>query len=243
MAMGRGGEVQSDLVMTWTELPPRRARRFTTSCRICWLRPGLTPSSRRSTSAIARLGWGVVIAAGRRAPRRRPATAMNHQRVSVRRCRSFRAVEALQAIARVIAFVRPTARSLTNGVRFAFLAFGLPLAMRSKVARRHHDARLDRSVPPVAIWVGQKRERFSFARQDLTITIAMFMMIGLWERLRWVAGFGTCFDTFLESLPKIGQGQQPRRLWKKPNIQSQAALSVRDGSGGLTAEPVSLLGD
>jgi hypothetical protein len=54
----------------------------------------------------------------------------------------------------------------------------------------------------VAIWVGQKRERFSFARQDLTITIAMFMMIGLWEWLRWVVGFGTSFDSLFESFPQ-----------------------------------------
>jgi hypothetical protein len=32
--------------------------------------------------------------------------------------------------------------------------------------------------------------------QDLLITLAMFAMIGLWEGLRWILGFGTSFEFF-----------------------------------------------
>jgi hypothetical protein len=33
--------------------------------------------------------------------------------------------------------------------------------------------------------------------QDLLVTLAVFSLIGFWEWLRWVSGFGTSF----ESLP------------------------------------------
>ena len=47
----------------------------------------------------------------------------------------------------------------------------------------------------VPILVGQRRERFSFGMQDLLLTSAAFLMIGLFEWLRWTAGYGTSFDT------------------------------------------------
>jgi hypothetical protein len=47
----------------------------------------------------------------------------------------------------------------------------------------------------VPILIGQKRERFSFGMQDLFLTTAVFLTIGLLEWLRWVSGFGTSFDT------------------------------------------------
>jgi O-antigen/teichoic acid export membrane protein len=95
----------------------------------------------------------------------------------------------------------PSYSAIANGVRFAFLAFGLPLGFETEgLPGAIMTLGLIEVCRYVAVWVGQKRERFSFARQDLTITIAMFMMIGLWEWLRWVAGFGTSFDTFRESL-------------------------------------------
>jgi O-antigen/teichoic acid export membrane protein len=46
----------------------------------------------------------------------------------------------------------------------------------------------------VPIAVGQARERFSFAGQDLLVTAAVFGFIVFLEWLRWALGFGTSFD-------------------------------------------------
>ena len=40
------------------------------------------------------------------------------------------------------------------------------------------------------VLVGQVRERFSFAAQDLFITVAAFAFVALWEWLRWTIGLG-----------------------------------------------------
>ena len=49
--------------------------------------------------------------------------------------------------------------------------------------------------------LGQIRERFSFGRQDLLMTLAVFLMICLLEYARYSFGFGTSFDT----LPVAGK--------------------------------------
>jgi hypothetical protein len=49
----------------------------------------------------------------------------------------------------------------------------------------------------VPILIGQRRECLSFGMQDLLITLAVFSLVGFWEWLRWISGFGTSF----ESLP------------------------------------------
>jgi O-antigen/teichoic acid export membrane protein len=90
---------------------------------------------------------------------------------------------------------RPIYGAVSNGAKFAFLLIGLPLGVHlygpfggvMAVAL----ADLCRYLP---ILVGQKRERFSFARQDLFNTLAVFSLIGFWEWLRWEGGFGTSFD-------------------------------------------------
>ena len=41
-----------------------------------------------------------------------------------------------------------------------------------------------------------EREHFTFAMQDLLLTLAAFALIGAWEGLRWMSGFGTSFDAF-----------------------------------------------
>ena len=45
------------------------------------------------------------------------------------------------------------------------------------------------------ILVGQKRESFSFATQDLLTTLFAFSLVGVWEFLRWSFGFGYSFET------------------------------------------------
>ena len=51
---------------------------------------------------------------------------------------------------------------------------------------------LARYVPLLA---GQQREHFSFYVQDLLITVALFLLIGLLEWMRWTYGFGTSFGS------------------------------------------------
>jgi O-antigen/teichoic acid export membrane protein len=95
----------------------------------------------------------------------------------------------------------PSYGALANSVRFIFLVLGLPLGLEVKgLAGAIITLSLIEVCRYVAIFAGQKRERFSFGRQDLSITVIMFMMTGLWESFRWALGFGTSFDTF--ALPK-----------------------------------------
>jgi O-antigen/teichoic acid export membrane protein len=85
------------------------------------------------------------------------------------------------------------------GVRLLFLVFSLPISLKfSGLAGGVTALALVEICRYVPIFIGQKRERFSFGVQDLSITLAMFAMIGLWEWLRWMSGFGTSFDTLFE---------------------------------------------
>ena len=92
---------------------------------------------------------------------------------------------------------RPNYSVLANGGKFGFLLIGLTLGVErfgvpgGVMAVAGSD--LCRYVP---ILFGQIRERFSFGRQDLLATLAVFGLIAVWEWLRWVSGFGTSFDTF-----------------------------------------------
>jgi O-antigen/teichoic acid export membrane protein len=91
---------------------------------------------------------------------------------------------------------KPSYGAVSNSAKLVFLVIGLPVMVKlfgllggvAVVAL----ADLCRYVP---ILIGQKRERFSFGMQDLFLTTAVFLTIGLLEWLRWVSGFGTSFDT------------------------------------------------
>jgi O-antigen/teichoic acid export membrane protein len=91
---------------------------------------------------------------------------------------------------------KPSYGAVSNSAKLVFLLIGLPVMVKvfgllggvAVVAL----ADLCRYVP---ILIGQKRERFSFGMQDLFLTTAVFLTIGLLEWLRWVSGFGTSFDT------------------------------------------------
>lgn len=91
---------------------------------------------------------------------------------------------------------KPSYATLANAAKFAFLLVGLPLSVAAGgllggvlvVAL----VDLPRYLP---ILIGQRRQRLSYGMQDLKITIVMFLLIGLWEFLRWQLGFGTSFDS------------------------------------------------
>jgi O-antigen/teichoic acid export membrane protein len=91
---------------------------------------------------------------------------------------------------------KPSYAAISNSLKLLFLLIGLSIATSAYglvggvivVAL----ADLCRYVP---ILFGQIRERLSFGFQDLLLTLAVLLMIALFEYLRWVFGFGTSFDT------------------------------------------------
>jgi O-antigen/teichoic acid export membrane protein len=91
---------------------------------------------------------------------------------------------------------KPSYIAISNSSKFLFLLIGLPLGVASfglfggilVVAVSD----LFRYFP---ILVCQRRERFSFGRQDFVVTLITLVLFGLWEWLRSAAGFGTSFET------------------------------------------------
>ena len=93
---------------------------------------------------------------------------------------------------------KPLYGAIGNGTKFTFLLIGLPLGVKSYGVLGGIVivvlAELCRYLP---LFIGQRREQFSFGRQDLLLTLAAFAMLALLEWLRWISGLGTSF----ESLP------------------------------------------
>ena len=96
----------------------------------------------------------------------------------------------------VLGLGKPSYGAASNGTKLAFLVIGLPTMvglfglLGGVVVVALAD--LARYVP---ILIGQRRERFSFGKQDLFLTLAVCLIVGLLEWLRWASGFGTSFDT------------------------------------------------
>ncbi len=101
---------------------------------------------------------------------------------------------------------KPLYSAVGNGVKFTFLLIGLPVSVGTYGVLGGIFivviAELSRYIP---LYIGQRREQFSFGRQDLLITIGAFAMLGLLEWLRQRSGLGTSF----ESLP------MPSHIWGK----------------------------
>jgi O-antigen/teichoic acid export membrane protein len=93
----------------------------------------------------------------------------------------------------------PSYTAIANSVRFLLLVVGLPLSVKFKGL---HGGILTLVLVEVCryapVYLGQRRQRFSFAAQDMALTLAMFAMTGLWESLRWACGFGTSFDSLFK---------------------------------------------
>jgi O-antigen/teichoic acid export membrane protein len=91
---------------------------------------------------------------------------------------------------------KPSYNVVSNGLKFAFLVIGLVIGVRMYgiLAGVTVVALVDlfRYIP---ILIGQKRERFSFAAQDLLITLVMLSLVVVWEWLRSVYGLGTSFQS------------------------------------------------
>jgi O-antigen/teichoic acid export membrane protein len=93
----------------------------------------------------------------------------------------------------------PSYTAIANSVRFLVMVVVLPLSLKFE---GFYGAivtlvlvEVCRYVP---VYIGQRRQRFSFGAQDATITFAMFAMTGIWELLRWTCGLGTSFDTLFK---------------------------------------------
>ena len=91
---------------------------------------------------------------------------------------------------------KPIYSAAANASKFVFLVIGLPLGVKSfgllGAIMVMVVSDLFRYFP---ILIGQKRESFSFATQDLIATLFAFSLIGVWEVLRWSFGFGNSFET------------------------------------------------
>ena len=91
---------------------------------------------------------------------------------------------------------RPSYSAYSNGLKCLFLVVGLPIGVGvlgligGVTVVTAADA--FRYFP---ILVGQRREQFSYGRQDLLITFAMLSLVTLWEVIRWSFGFGTSFNS------------------------------------------------
>jgi O-antigen/teichoic acid export membrane protein len=91
---------------------------------------------------------------------------------------------------------KPSYAALANSLKLAFLIVGLAVGTSSYgllggvvVVASADICRYAQTL------VGQVRERFSFAAQDLIMTLFVLLMIGLLEYARHAFGFGTSFDT------------------------------------------------
>jgi O-antigen/teichoic acid export membrane protein len=91
---------------------------------------------------------------------------------------------------------KPSYSAISNGSKFVFLMVGLWLGVKFfGILGGVTVVALGNLCGYIPILVGQVRERFSFAMQDFLVTLGMFALVAFWEWVRWVAGFGTSFDS------------------------------------------------
>ena len=102
----------------------------------------------------------------------------------------------------VLGLGKPSVATAANGVRLILLLVALPVSFAmAGLAGSVFTLAVVEAFRYIPLYIGQKREKFSFAGQDLTFTMLMFAMTAVWECLRWTAGFGTSFDSVFDSTP------------------------------------------
>ena len=104
----------------------------------------------------------------------------------------------------ILGLGRPSYTALANGLRLILLLVALPLSFAiaglsgSVIALALVEA--GRYIP---VYIGQRRERFSFGAQDVGFTIMMFMLTGALEWARWMSGFGTSFELTVSLVTEV----------------------------------------
>jgi O-antigen/teichoic acid export membrane protein len=97
---------------------------------------------------------------------------------------------------------KPSYGALSNVAKLLFLFVGLPMGFSFNGLLGATAVVAFADVPKILILqIGQRRERFSFARQDVAATLAMFALVITFEATRWTLGYGTSFDTLPRLIP------------------------------------------
>ncbi len=101
----------------------------------------------------------------------------------------------------------PSFMAISNSLKFVLLLVGLPLSFATfGLVGAVLALPLIEACRYIPIYIGQRRHGFSFGRQDVSITIAMVLLIGFLEWLRWLSGFGTSFDSLpIKELLRAGR--------------------------------------
>jgi len=95
---------------------------------------------------------------------------------------------------------KPSLNAMSSTLKFIFVVVALPLSVGffglvsgiMIVA----SAELCRYVPGL---IGLRRAHFSFGMQDLLFTLTAFLLVAVWEWIRFMLGFGTSFDSLFIS--------------------------------------------
>lgn len=91
---------------------------------------------------------------------------------------------------------KPFYGALSNGMKLIFLLVGLPLGFSLDGLLGATIVVAVADLPKIfALYLGQRRERLSFARQDAAATLGMLGLVAACEAVRWSFGLGTSFDT------------------------------------------------
>jgi O-antigen/teichoic acid export membrane protein len=98
----------------------------------------------------------------------------------------------------LLGFGKPSFGTVANALKLIYLIVGLQLSFAQYgimgAAAFIAAADLCRYIP---ILVGQVKQRFSFAIQDVFLTLAVFSLLAAEEFFRWWLGFGTSLDGFV----------------------------------------------
>lgn len=91
---------------------------------------------------------------------------------------------------------KPLYSAISNCTKFLFLSIGLPLGIgKYGFVAAIFVVVLAEVFRYLPMAIGLQRERFSFGKQDLLLTLGVFVMIAFLNWLRWAVGLGTSFDT------------------------------------------------
>ena len=91
---------------------------------------------------------------------------------------------------------KPRYGAIGNSLKFGWLLIALPLSFNYYgVLGSIMVIAISDIFRYMSVIIGQVRERIVFGMQDLFATLLMFGLVGVFEYLRWILGFGTSFDS------------------------------------------------